>query len=263
MENFETIDLNADQNGIAYLTLDREDKRNALSALMLTELAAAAKKIDQSDDIRVVILTGAGETFCAGADLAWMREQMAADVDTRAREATRLAETLFALNTLSKPLIGALQGNAFGGGVGLASVCDVVFGASHIKMALTEVKLGIIPATIGPYVYARIGEAECRRLFLSGRTFESDEALNCGLLSRVTHSSELWEEVEDEAYSFLSCAPGAVAAAKKLARSFGVSIDQDTIAMTIAALKERWETEEAAEGISAFFEKRPPYWKLK
>ncbi len=260
MEQFETISLNVFPNGIAVLTLDREQKRNAMSAEMLSELTIAAKKINQSQEIRVVILTGAGATFCAGADLSWMKEQMAADSDTRVREAKRLAETLFALNTLTKPLIGALQGDTFGGGVGLASICDIVFGASHIKMALTEVRLGIIPATIGPYVYARIGEAASRRLFLNGRVFDAEQALKYGLLSQIVDGDELLAAAQDEASAFLKCAPGAVSVAKQLVRSLGIPIDQNTIEMTIAALKERWETDEAAEGIHAFFEKRSPYW---
>ena len=167
---------------------------------------------------------------------------------------------LQALNTLPKPLIGALHGNAFGGGVGMASVCDVAIGVDHIKMGLTETRLGIIPATIGPYVLARMGEGQARRVFMSARIFSASEAVDLGLLARVVAPGDLNAAIEAEVTPYLSCAPGAVAAAKALARELGPRIDEDTISMTIDALKTRWETQEAVEGISAFFDKRPATW---
>jgi methylglutaconyl-CoA hydratase len=189
-----------------------------------------------------------------------MREQMQADADTRAKEAAKLAFMLQALNTMSKPMIGALQGNAFGGGVGMASVCDVAIGVDTLKMGLTETRLGIIPATIGPYVVSRMGEGRARRVFMSGRLFGAAEAVELGLLARAVPSDEMAAAVEAEVVPYLSCAPGAVAAAKALARRLGPRIDEGTIAITIDALKSRWETEEAAEGIGAFFEKRKASW---
>ena len=159
----QTLSISTDARGVARLTLDRPAKHNALSAKMIAELTKAAVDLGVSDQVRAVVLTGAGKSFCAGGDLAWMQEQMRADPQTRGREAAKLAHMLQALNTMPKPLIGALQGNAFGGGVGLASVCDVAIGVDHLKMGLTETRLGIIPATIGPYVLARMGEGRARR----------------------------------------------------------------------------------------------------
>ena len=161
---------------------------------------------------------------------------------------------------MPKPLIGALQGNAFGGGVGMASVCDVAIGVDHLKMGLTETRLGIIPATIGPYVLARMGEGRARRVFMSARLFDAQEAVALGLLARAVPANDLAEAIEAEVVPYLSCAPGAVAAAKALARDLGPRIDAGTIAMTIEALKSRWETDEAAEGIGAFFDKRKAAW---
>ena len=258
--DFNTISVALDDRGVATLTLDRADKHNALSAQMIAELTDAAGRLGTDDAVRVVVLTGAGKTFCAGGDLGWMREQMAADAETRAREAGKLAHMLQAMNTMPKPLIGALQGNAFGGGVGMASVCDVAVGVDTLKMGLTEVRLGIIPATIGPYVIARMGEGRARRVFFSGRLFDAGEAVELGLLARGVPADDLAEAVEAEVAPYLSTAPGAVASAKALARSLGPRIDEETIAMTIRALKDRWETEEAEEGISAFFEKRKASW---
>jgi methylglutaconyl-CoA hydratase len=257
---FEAIKIDVDPRGVATLTLNRAEKHNALSAKMLAELTQAAADLGADDAVRVVVLTGAGKSFCAGGDLEWMREQMQADADTRAKEAAKLAFMLQALNTMSKPMIGALQGNAFGGGVGMASVCDVAIGVDTLKMGLTETRLGIIPATIGPYVVSRMGEGRARRVFMSGRLFGAAEAVELGLLARAVPSDEMAAAVEAEVVPYLSCALGAVAAAKALARRLGPRIDEGTIAITIDALKSRWETEEAAEGIGAFFEKRKASW---
>ncbi|WP_209504456.1 MULTISPECIES: crotonase/enoyl-CoA hydratase family protein [unclassified Ruegeria] len=257
---FETISISADERGVATLTLDRADKHNALSGQMITELTQAASQLGQDGAVRAVVLAAAGKTFCAGGDLGWMQDQMAADKATRFVEARKLAEMLQALNTMPKPLIGALQGNAFGGGVGMAAVCDVAIGVVSLKMGLTETRLGLIPATIGPYVIARMGEARARRVFMSARLFDAPEAVDLGLLARVVSPEQLATAIEDEVRPYLSCAPGAVASAKALVQTLGPRIDDATIDQTINELVERWETEEAREGIAAFFEKRKPAW---
>ena len=257
---FDTITIETDARGVATLTLNRVEKHNAMSATMIAELTQAAQKLAADAAVRAVILTGAGKTFCAGGDLGWMQDQMAADPETRFIEARKLALALQALNTLPKPLIGALQGNAFGGGVGLASVCDVTLGADHLKMGLTETRLGLIPATIGPYVIARMGEARARRVFMSARPFDAGEAVDLGLLTRAVPAGELAAAAEAEVAPYLACAPGAVAAAKRLTRELGPRIDEAVIDHTIRALVDRWEGEEAREGIAAFFDKRKPAW---
>jgi len=260
----ETITLNTDNTdarGIATLTLDRADKHNALSAQMIAELTAAAATIAADPAIRAVILTGAGKTFCAGGDLGWMRDQISASPQTRADEARKLAMMLHALNTLPKPLIGAVQGNAFGGGIGLMSVCDAVIAAEHAEFALTETRLGLIPATIGPYVIARMGEANARRVFMSGRRFDAPEAARLGLLARIVPAENLPRAALDEAAPYLSCAPGAVAEAKALARRLGPVIDESVIEATIDALVARWNSDEARQGIDAFFARRAAPWQ--
>ncbi|MEQ6203655.1 crotonase/enoyl-CoA hydratase family protein [Sulfitobacter sp. HNIBRBA2951] len=257
---FETITIEVDGRGVATLSLAREEKHNAMSAQMLEELTQAADDLARDDSVRVVILAAKGRTFCAGGDLAWMQAQMGMDAETRAAEAGKLATMLGALNRLPKPLIGRLHGNAFGGGVGMAAVCDVAVGVDTLKMALTETKLGIIPATIGPYVIARMGEGRARRVFMSGRVFDGAEAVELGLLSRAVPEAELDAAVEREVAPYLACAPGAVAAAKKLAQDLGGAATEEAVAMSIAALAARWQTEEAAEGIGAFFEKRKAAW---
>jgi methylglutaconyl-CoA hydratase len=256
----ETVRVTRDARGVATLKLARAEKHNALSAEMIGEITAAAGALGSDPGVRVVVLAAEGATFCAGGDLGWMRAQMAADPETRGREARKLAEMLRALNELPKPLIGRVQGNAFGGGVGMLAVCDVAVGVDTLKMGLTETRLGLIPATIGPYVVARMGEAMARRVFFSARLFGAEEAVRLGLLAKAVPDGDLDAAVEAEVVPYLSCAPGAVAEAKRLVRALGPRIDDAVIDMTIAALVRAWDGDEAAEGIAAFFDKRKARW---
>ena len=255
------IDLQIDGRGAAHLVLARPEKHNALSQELIDALTDAAAGIAKNTDIRVVVLSGAGASFCAGGDLGWMRDQMAGDATMKRTAARSIARMLGALNTLPQPVIGRLHGNAFGGGVGMASVCDVAIGVDHLKMGLTETKLGVIPATIGPYVVARMGESRARRVFMSSRLFGAAEAVELGLLAKAVPAADLAAAVEAEVLPYMACAPGAVAAAKKLTRDLGPRLDDETIDMTIGALVSRWEGDEASEGIGAFFDKRKPRWQ--
>jgi methylglutaconyl-CoA hydratase len=257
---FETIKLSTDARGVGQLVLARSEKHNAMSEQMLDDLLAAARHIASDPAIRVVVLSAEGKSFCAGGDLAWMRAQMDMDPKTRSAQAGKLAYMLQALDTLPQPLIGRIHANAFGGGVGLASVCDIAIGVEGALMGLTETRLGLIPATIGPYVVARMGSANARRVFMSGRRFDAHEAQTLGLLAKVVAPDALDDAIEAEVTPYLSCAPGAVADAKALVRALSTLIDAQTIEHTIEALAQRWESPESLEGISAFFEKRAPTW---
>lgn len=254
------IDLTVDGRGVATLALGRPDKHNALSQDLIDALKATAAKIAANPEIRAVVLTGQGVSFCAGGDLGWMRDQMAGDAAMKRAAARSIAQMLAALNALPQPLIGRVQGNAFGGGVGLACVCDVVIAADHAKFGLTETKLGLIPATIGPYVLARMGEANARRVFMSGRIFDATEAIALGVVAKAVPADMLDTQVAAEVDPYLACAPGAVASAKAFARSLGPKINESVIEHSIDALIARWDTDEAKEGISAFFERRKPRW---
>jgi len=257
---WDTISLNTDSRGVATLMLDRVAKHNAMSAQMIEELTQAAAQLDADEAVRVVVLTGAGGSFCAGGDLAWMQDQIKADGATRAEHAGKLAGMLGALNTLSKPVIGRIQGQAFGGGMGLISVCDVAIGVTGAKFGFTETRLGLIPATIGPYVLARMGEAMARRVFMSARLFSTQEAVTMGLLAKAVAPEDLDAAIEAEVKPYLSCAPGAVASAKTLALTLGAGIGPDDVSHSIGQLVARWESAEASEGIAAFFDKRKPGW---
>ncbi|WP_413719359.1 crotonase/enoyl-CoA hydratase family protein [Silicimonas sp. MF1-12-2] len=256
----ETVRIESDERGVATLWLARPEKRNAMSARMIAELTEAAARLAEDNAIRAVVLAAEGSVFCAGGDLGWMQDQMAADGETRRREAMALATMLKALNELPKPLIGRVHGNAFGGGVGLISVCDVAVAVETARFGLTETRLGLIPATIGPYVVARMGEGMARRVFMSARVFDAEEAVALGLIRRLVPEEDLDQALEDEVSPYLDCAPGAVAEAKALALRLGASPGEAEIAASIDALVTRWETAEAREGTEAFFAKRKATW---
>ncbi|MBT8155850.1 crotonase/enoyl-CoA hydratase family protein [Epibacterium ulvae] len=257
----ETLTIEIDARGVATVTLNRPEKHNAMSAQMIAELTQVAADLTDDQNVRVVVLAAAGKSFCAGADLGWMQAQVASDAATRHREARALAMMLLGWNTLPKPVIGAVQGNAFGGGVGLIAICDVAIGVEGAKLALTETRLGLIPATIGPYVIAKIGEARARQVILSARIFEAEEALSFNLLTRVVSRDSLTAEIEQEVTHCLACAPQAIAAAKKMIRELGVTVDETVILRTIDALTQCWESGEAEAGIAAFFNKAAPPWR--
>lgn len=256
----ETIKVDVDARGIVQLRLSRPEKRNALSARMIAELTAFAEAAGKRRDWRAVILSGEGDAFCAGGDLDWMRQQMAADRQSRMAEARKLAGMLGALNALPQPLIGAVHGSALGGGVGLACVCDLVLATPETVFGLTETRLGLIPATIGPYVLARLGEGRARRVFMSAKRFKAAEAMELGVVARLVDGDGLMADAIGEAELYLATAPGAVAAAKALARSLSRSLDPARIEESIIALADTWEQDEAREGVAAFFDKRKPCW---
>jgi methylglutaconyl-CoA hydratase len=258
---FQTLETEHDGRGVCTVWLNRPQKHNAMSKLMIGELSDLADELRQSD-IRVVILGARGKTFCSGGDLDWMRQQMDANKIDRAVGAQNLARMLHAWNTLPQPVIGRIHANAFGGGVGLATICDVAVGVEGALMGFPETKLGLIPATIGPYVVARMGGAKARRVFMSSRSFDTNEAVLLGLLASVVPVEQLDEAIEAEVEPYLHCAPGAVASAKELIHGLGLKIDSDIINATVSALVSRWESAEAKEGIEAFFKKTHPPWNL-
>ncbi len=258
--SFETIRIDRDDRGVATLTLAQPEKHNAMSARMIDELTEATEVLGNDDNVRVVILTGEGKSFCAGGDLVWMQSQFNADRSTRISEALKLARMLRALNEIPKPLIGRIQGQAFGGGIGMMCVCDVSIGADHAKFALTETKLGLVPATISPYVIGRMGEAKARRVFMSARRFAGQEAVELGLLAKSVPESELDAAIEFEVEPYLSVAPGAVSIAKSLTNRLGSIINDEAMQMSAELLADCWEKPEAHEGITAFLEKKKPSW---
>ncbi len=258
--NWTTLDVRTDERSVVEVRLNTPEKRNVLSAQMIAELTEMARTIGNDGKTRAIVLSGAGPSFCAGADLNWMKAQIEADRSQRMREARKLAEMLQALNTMGAPLIGRLHGGAFGGGIGMACVCDVTIADSTTKFCFSETRLGIIPATIGPYVLARMGEGNARRVLMSARVFDAVEAERLGIVSRTVPADDLDRAVEEEVAPYLRVAASAVAAAKKLARDLGPRIDAGVIDATIQRLADIWERPEALHGVGAFLDKRRPDW---
>jgi methylglutaconyl-CoA hydratase len=261
LPDFQTLLLSVDGRSIATLTLNRPDTHNALNATLIAELKQAADWLGRAEGLRALVLTGAGPTFCAGGDLGWMQQNMSKTRAERVSESYELAVMLRALNELPMPVIGRINGPAYGGGVGMIAVCDVSVAVDTGTYCLTEVRLGLIPANISPYVVKRMGEANARRTFLTAKRMNAAEARRLGLVSEVVPPDQLDAAVERELADLLQCAPGAVAATKKLV-SYVDSHDLTT-SMTYAAdkLADAWETEEGRAGIETFFARRPPPWR--
>jgi methylglutaconyl-CoA hydratase len=260
-QTFETITIENDDRGVVTLRLDRPEKHNALNDVMIRELRQATEKLAVDNTVRVVVLTGTGKSFCAGGDFVWFRETMEKSRTERSFESAELGRMLLDLNTLPKPLIGHINGHAYGGGVGLMSVCDITIGSRSSRFGLTEVRIGLIPANISPYVIARIGAANSRATMLSGALFDGTRAGDIGLLNHVVRDDELKARVELVVVDHLEAAPGAVSEAKRLISYVGAHTIEDNVIYTQDCLADAWETKEGKIGITAFLDKKLPPWR--
>ncbi|SFJ42834.1 crotonase/enoyl-CoA hydratase family protein [Celeribacter neptunius] len=258
---YETIRIEIDTRQVATVTLARAEKHNAMDAVMIAELTAAAERLSKDDDVRVVVLEAEGKTFCAGGDLGWMRDQADKDRQGKMEEAMTLARMLGLWNALPKPLIGRVHGAAYGGGLGLICVCDIVIAEDTTRFALTETRLGLIPATIGPFVVGRLGEAFARQVFFNAKPFDAAFLSRAGVVARSCPSEQLDAFVEEEVTALLQCAPGAVAEAKALCRALASADPVAAAELSASALADRWETEETRHGIAAFFAREEPSWR--
>jgi len=254
------ITQSIDERGVVRVTLCHAARHNALSQAMIAALDRVFADYEADPACRLVCLYGAGKSFCAGGDLGWMKTQMEASRKERIAAATELAALLRRIDRFPKPVIGCVTGNAFGGGVGLMAVCDEVLVIAGARFGLTEARLGLIPATISPYVVGRIGRGHARHLVLSAQIFDSEDAVRIGLAHRVVPPDDFAAVVESRVSQYLATSPQAVAAAKRLIRNLPETVDDATIAYTVEALADCWDLADAAEGVTAFFEKRPPRW---
>ena len=249
--------------GVATVTLNNPDKHNAFDDTIIGELTAVFAEIAHREDIRIMILASTGKSFSAGADLGWMKRMAGYSYEDNLKDANALANMLYALNYLPQPTIAKIQGAAFGGAVGLASCCDIVIASNKASFCLSEVKLGLIPATISPYVVNAIGLKAARRYFITAERFFADKAQQIGLVDEVVDPLQLDDEVTNMTTILLANGPQAVRQAKKLALDVAhQDINQTLLSDTserIAALR---VSEEGQEGLGSFFEKRTPAWKL-
>jgi methylglutaconyl-CoA hydratase len=250
-----------DARGVATLTLNRPDKHNALDGATTRELHAALVAVSADASVRVVVLTGAGASFCAGADIGHMRSMMNATEEQNVEDALLLARCLRTLDELHRPVIARVNGNVFGGGVGLVACADIAIGAASARFALTEVRLGIVPAVISPYVVTAIGNREARRLFLTAAPFDAEAACKLGLLHVVTEPGQLDEGVESQVGLLLRGGPQALRAAKQLVRRVTLYTDREVLTEENARLLARLRVSpEGKEGLTAFLERRAPPW---
>jgi len=247
--------------GVVWLTLDRPEIHNAFDDRLIVELTADLAQLGEDDAVRVVVLTGAGRSFSAGADLNWMRRTSTYGEAENLADARALARLMQTLNELPKPTVARVNGAALGGGAGLVACCDIVVASERAVFGTTEVRLGLIPAVIGPYVLAAVGPRHARRLMLTGERITATEAARLGLVHEVVPAGQLDEATLRVVDELLKGGPAALAAAKRLIQGLaGRPIEPaliDDTARRIAALR---ATPEAREGVGAFLEKRAPDW---
>jgi methylglutaconyl-CoA hydratase len=248
------------RESVLRLTLNRPDVRNAFDEESIAALTAAATAAAANPGIRAVVLGGAGSVFCAGADLGWMAKAIAYTERENRNDAEDLARMLERIDTLPMPVIGRIQGAALGGGVGLAAVCDIVIAANDAVFALSEVKLGILPAVIAPYVIRKIGVSAARELFLTGVRFSAARAQAIGLVHEVVPASELDATIERRIRDVRTSGPRAIAVAKALIREVAGVRPEDVVGLTTSTIASQRVSEEGQEGMRAFLEKRKPGW---
>ena len=244
------------------LTLNRSQVRNAFNDTMIAELSAWARGAALDAGIRAVVISGAGPVFCAGADATWMATTIERSHDENVADARRAAEMFRTIDELPMPVVGRVHGAAIGGGAGLAAVCDVVVADEHALFGFTEVKLGIIPAVISPFVLAKIGRSAARELFLTGRRFSALHALDIGLVHTVVGQDHLDAAVDAVLQEVLSAGPEAIAAAKRLIAQVSVIEARSAGALTSEALAQRRVSAEGQEGLRAFLQKRKAGWNI-
>jgi methylglutaconyl-CoA hydratase len=254
-----TLAVTLDDRGVARVRLDRPAKHNAFDAALIAALTAAFTTLSADTAVRAVVLSGNGPSFCAGADAAWMRASgTLSDVENRA-DALLLSDMLAAIDTCARPVIAVAHGNIFGGGVGLVACADIVVAVPGVKFRLSEVRLGLIPATIGPFVLAKIGASGARRWFLTAEDFGADAAVAMGLAHVVSADPEA--EVARWIDALMLGAPGAIADSKRLiADVAGRPVTDALRADTAAHIAARRASDEGKEGLAAFAGKRAPNW---
>lgn len=257
----QSYNLKTSDRGIASVTLNRPEQHNAFDDGMIAELIELLGQLEQDDRVRVLVLRAAGKSFSAGADLNWMRRMADYDLARNTDDAMQLAELMRRLNCFPKPTIALVQGAAYGGGVGLIACCDIAIASKQALFCLSEVKLGLIPAVISPYVIEAIGARAARRFMLTAERFSAEQACRLGLVHQVVEAQELDKTLDSMLEFLLAAGPAAQAAAKDLIRAVSNQpIDSDIIQNCAQRIARIRATSEAREGLDAFLEKRKPNW---
>ncbi len=257
---YDTIDVSI-ENLIATVKLDRPEVHNAMNESMMKELKDCFNKLSKDKKIRAIILTGEGKSFCAGADLNWMKSMVNYSKEENEKDSRLLLDLYESIYDCPKPVIGKINGHAFGGGIGLVAVCDLTIGVFGSKFAFSEVNLGIIPSVISTFVQSRIKLADMRRLFITGERFETDYAKEMGLLDHICKQEEVEEKIQFYVKMIMSSGPNAIKEIKKLTSNLRkLSIDEYK-KYTVEKISELRVSKEGQEGINAFLEKRKPNWR--
>lgn len=262
MPDFQTLQLELDPRGFATLWLDRADKRNAFDERMIGELIRALDTLQDRPELRFLLLRGRGAHFCAGADLDWMRRSADLDYQANLADAQALAELMYNLHHLPLPTLAVVQGTAFGGGLGLAACCDLAIGSADAQFCLSEVRLGLLPAVIAPFVVQAIGERAARRYALSAERFDGARARELGLLAECCPAADLEAAVQKWTGRLLENGPQALRATKALLREVGDGTLTTALRRyTEAAIARARTGAEGQEGLRAFLDKREPHWR--
>lgn len=245
---------------VARVWLNRPAARNAFDGLMVSELRTVLFDLRNLDEVRVIVLAGRGPAFCAGADLEWMRAMASFSRDENLREAQALADLFFTVYESPKPVVCRVHGAALGGGSGLVAACDLAVAELGTQFGFTEVRLGIVPAVISPYVLGKIGESAARELFLTGERFEAARAQEIGLVRQAVPGADLDAVVEGRVAELLKAGPRAQAEAKALIREVAWRRPEDVQRYTVERIADLRVSAEGQEGMRAFLEKRKPGW---
>lgn len=247
--------------GVLRVALNRPEQHNAMNPAVMTGLTNIFSRLPARDDVRVVVLTGNGRSFCAGADLASMRAAADYSFDRNMADGQAIFDLMMAVDSCPQPVIGRINGAAIGGGAGLVSCCDIIVAVDRATFAFSEARLGIIPAVISPFVLARIGPGPARELFLTGERFDAQRALAIGLVHHVVAETDLDAVVADRVAQLLMAAPGAQATIKELIRTVAFRPRENLREYTAGTIARLRAGEEGREGMSAFLEKRKPRWQ--
>ena len=263
MTDYKTIQVER-RDAVLWVTLNRPDVHNAFNDELIGEAIHLFESLSEEKELRALVLTGSGPNFCAGADLNWMSRMVSYTREENVRDSSLLAKMYALLNSAPLPVVARVNGAAIGGGVGLVSACDIAICMPQSKFGLSEVKLGILPAVISPYVIAKIGESHARALFLTGERFGAERALQIGLVHRIAQSEgELDQFVNEAIDQLLSSGPEAVRACKKLIGYVASHPASDAIPYTIEAIAERRTSAEGQGGMKAFLSKEKAPWVKK
>jgi len=258
---FTTLTVNV-AGHVATVTLNRPDVRNAFNETVIAELTRAFRALGGTDDVRAIVLASNGPAFCAGADLNWMKKMAGYSHEENRADALALANVLYTIWSCPRPVIARIQGDTYAGGMGLVAACDIAVAAGHAQFCLSEARLGLLPATISPYVIRAMGEQAARRYFITAERFDADQALRLGFVQAVVPVEGLDAKVAELTAALVGNSPNAVCESKRLVQDVaGRAIDERLLADTAERIAEIRASEEGREGVRSFLEKRSPAWK--